>query len=150
MKINTFVCLGILLLVTSLPVAASDFLFQVPVQLDRIPKGIPQAKITCNVYSYRDNQTPIATGYSIKPIDLNSGNLHQEIDVHVNFIHGYSHLEPHQYRCNLLLLTPWAKPSWQTPSPDSDIVALQPRQDSELVSTVSGVIPTVDKLEPFK
>lgn len=119
---------------------AADFLFQVPVKLDRIPSGIAQAKILCEVFSYRDNLNPIASGYSIKAINLRSGALHQEIDVKVNFQNQYRHLKAHQYRCQLLLLTPWAKPSWQTPGKQSAIAVLQPRENSSPVTMVQGLI----------
>ena len=127
-------------LIAAASVQASDFLFQVPVKLDRVPKGIPQAKVQCEVFTYRDNQNPIATGYTIKPIDLRSGDLYQEVDVSVNFHSMSRHLKPHQYRCQLWLLTPWAKPTWQQPDVSSNIPALQPRENSKLVTTVSGLI----------
>jgi len=129
-------------LISSMPVqlSAADFLFQVPVILDKIPKGIPQAKVVCEVFSYRDSQTPIASGYTIKPINLRDGNLHEEVDISVNFLNQYRHLHPHQYHCRLLLLTPWAMPSWQQPGSDSAIAALKPRQNSQPVVEVSGLI----------
>ncbi len=120
--------------------SAADFLFQVPVILDKIPKGIPQAKVVCEVFSYRDSQTPIATGYTIKAINLRDGNLHEEVDVSVNFLSQYRHLHPHQYHCKLFLLTPWAIPTWQKPGSDSDITALNPRANSQPVVEVSGLI----------
>jgi hypothetical protein len=119
---------------------AADFLFQVPVKLEKIPKGIVQVKILCEVFSYDDNLNPIATGYTIRPINSAKGNLFEEIDVNVNYLNKYRHREPHQYQCDLQLLTPWAKPSWQTPSADSSIRALQPRENSQLVTSVSGFI----------
>ena len=88
---------ALIILLASLPAVAADFLFQVPVMLDGIPKGIPQAKIICEVFSYRDNQNPIATGYKIKPIDLRDGHLHEEFEVSVNYFNAYRHLKPHQY-----------------------------------------------------
>ena len=118
---------------------AADFLFQVPVKLEKIPKGIVQVKILCEVFSYRDNLNPIATGYAIRPINSVKGNLFQEIDVNVNYLSKYRHRKPHQYHGQLLLLTPWAKPSWQTPSADSPVPALQPRKNSQLVTSVSGL-----------
>ena len=121
-------------------VLAADFLFQVPVKLEKIPKGIAQAKIHCDVFSYRDNINPIASGYTIRPIDSHGGTLRQEIDVNVNYLNKYRHHSPHQYRCHISLLTPWAKPSWQTPAEDSPIPALQPRDNSQLVTEVSGLI----------
>ena len=119
---------------------AADFLFQVPVKLEKIPKGIVQVKILCEVFSYRDNLTPIATGYTIRPINSAKGQLLEEIDVNVNYLSKYRHHKPHQYHCQLLLLTPWAKPSWQTPSADSTIPALRPRENSQLVTSVNGFI----------
>lgn len=119
---------------------AGDFLFQVPVNLDRIPKGIPQAKVMCEVFSYRDSINPIATGYSIKPINSRRGDLHQEIDVSVNFHSMSRHIKPHSYRCQIFLLTPWAQPKWQQPAIDSPVSAMQPRDKSPLVQSVSGLI----------
>lgn len=140
MKKNRHLAFILLLSLVSIPAAAADFLFQVPVKLEKIPKGIAQAKIKCDVFTYRDNSTPVATGYTIRPINLRNGNLHQEVDVSVNFLNQYRHLKPHQYRCQLLLLTPWATPSWQTPAADSSISVLQPREHSQLVTIVEGLI----------
>ena len=140
MKRNRHLTFALLLSLLSSPAAAADFLFQVPVKLEKIPKGIAQAKIMCDVFTYRDNTNPIASGYTIRPINLRNGNLHEEIDVSVNFFNQSRHLQAHQYRCQLLLLTPWATPSWQTPAADSTISVLQPREHSQLVTTVEGLI----------
>jgi len=119
---------------------ASDFIFSVPVQLDRLPKGIPQAKVLCEVFTYRDAKNPIASGYSIRSIDSRQGMLVDEIPVNVNFHAMQRHQQPHQYRCQLQLLVPWTQPTWQTPNADAAVNDLRPRDNSQLVTEVSGLI----------
>ena len=127
-----------LLFLVSLNAYSGDLLFQVPVKLDSIPKGIPQAKVLCEVFTVNDDRHPVATGYTIKPLNYGRGDLRQEIEVRVSYQNMSRHMKPHHYRCQLLLLTPWAKPTWQTPGKNSAIKVLQPRENSELVTTVSG------------
>ena len=117
--------LTMMLFITSLNASAGDFLFQVPVKLNSIPKGIPQAKVLCNVFTFGDDQNPIATGYTIKSLHLGKGSLNQEIEVRANYRSMSRYMKPHQYQCHLLLLIPWAKPTWQTPSREAGIRALQ-------------------------
>lgn len=130
---------ALLALSASLSAQAGDFLFQVPVKLDNIPKGIPQAKIICDVFTFEDDQNPIATGYTIKPLNRGHGSLHQEVDVNVNYHNMSRYMKPHHYKCQLLLLTPWAKPAWQIPGNESAIKVLQPKENSKLVTSVSGL-----------
>lgn len=136
-KIYSFVVC--LLISPALP--AADFVFNVPLQLDRIPKGVPQAKVTCEVFTYRDTINPIASGYRISSIDSRSGYLHQDIHVDVNFHSMQRHRKPHQYTCKMQLLVPWAQPSWQTPAEHAVVEAIRPRKGARLISTVSGLMP---------
>ena len=119
---------------------ALDFLFEVPVKLDLIPKGIPQAKIECEVYSKIDNKQLIATGYSIRAIRSSRGELNENVEVRASYLPDWRDAAAGSYQCKLLLLTPWAKPSWQSPSPDTGLIDIQPRENTEATTTVSGII----------
>jgi hypothetical protein len=122
-------------------VQAADFLFEIPVRLDLIPRGIPQAKIECDVYSKLDRKQVVASGYSIRAIRSSRGELNEIVEVHSNYLPDWRDSAVGSYQCRLLLLTPWAKPSWQTPSVDTGLSALQPRNNSVAITTVSGKIP---------
>lgn len=132
--------LTILLSLFSLQVHALDFLFEVPVKLDLIPKGIPQAKIECEVYSKIDSKQLIATGYSIRAIRSSRGTLNENVEVRASYLPDWRDSAAGSYQCRLLLLTPWAKPSWQSPSSDNGLIDIQPRENTEAVTTVSGII----------
>jgi hypothetical protein len=128
-------------LMLSIPAMAADFVFSVPVKLERIPKGIPQAKVICEIFTYRDTQNPVASGYTIRPIDSRQGLLVEDITVAVNFHPQQRHQLPHQYRCQLMLLVPWTQPNWQMPAEHAVIEDLQPKAQTGLVTEVSGLIP---------
>ncbi|MBT8439905.1 MAG: hypothetical protein HKP55_06350 [Gammaproteobacteria bacterium] len=129
-----------LLALFSIQAQALDFLFEVPVKLDLIPKGIPQAKIECEVYSKIDGNQLIATGYSIRAIRSNRGELDENVEVRASYLTDWRDSAAGSYQCRLLLLTPWAKPSWQSPSSDSGLIDIQPRDNTEAIITVTGVI----------
>lgn len=132
--------LFLLLLCLNTSVYAADFVFSVPVKLDRIPKGIPQAKVVCEIFTYRDTQNAIASGYTIKPIDSKQGFLYQDIEVNVSFHSNQRHQKPHQYQCQLQLLVPWTQPTWQVPGRHAATPSLRPRNNSNLVTSVSGMM----------
>ncbi|MGD2118057.1 MAG: hypothetical protein PVG66_06850 [Chromatiales bacterium] len=131
-----------LILLSCSPVLAADFVFNVPLQLEQIPKGIPQAKVICEVFSYSDNRQPIASGYTIHTIHSQFGRLDKNVVVRVNYHAMQRHRKPHQYHCRLQLLLPWTQPSWQTPSVDAELPILQPQENSSLQVEVSGIIKT--------
>ena len=139
---NMLNILALFVLLTSSALFASDFLFEVPVKLDRIPKGIPQAKIQCDVFGYRDNKEPIASGYSIRPIGTHRGELIDTVRVSVNYQSMKRHINPHMYQCRLLLLTPWAESAWQMPATDSVDTSIHPLPDSKPVTLVEGILST--------
>lgn len=136
MRIIAAICL----LLSASPLMAADFVFTVPVKLDKIPKGIPQAKVICEVFTYRDTHNPVASGYTIKAINSQQGFLYQDVTVEANFHNLQQHMKPHQYQCKLLLLVPWTQPSWQRPGEHAAVTALRPKPDSQLTSVVSGLI----------
>lgn len=136
MKTTLTLLLGLL----SFQVHALDFVFEVPVRLDLIPKGIPQAKIECEVYSKIDSKQLIARGYSIRAIRSSRGELNENVEVTASYLHDWRDASPGSYRCRLLLLTPWTKPSWQSPSADSGLIDLQPRENTQATTSVSGII----------
>lgn len=129
----------LILLLLNGQILAADFIFNVPVQLDKVVKGIHQAKIQCDVYAEDDDQISIASGYNIQPIYAQQGVLYKEVTVNVNFLPRQRGQTAYRYQCELLLLVPWANPSWQKPSDNSNISAIQPQVQSELVTTVSGL-----------
>ena len=120
-------------------VAAADFVFNVPVQLDKIVKGVYQAKIQCDVFAEDDDQISIASGYSIQPIYAQRGVLDKEVTVNVNFLPRQRGQTAYRYQCGLLLLVPWVQPSWQEPNEHSSISAVQPKENSQLITSVSGL-----------
>ena len=130
------------ILLASFPLQASDFIFEVPVKINQIPKGIPQAKIVCDVFGNQDNTQPIASGYSIRPIASHRGELVDIVQISVNYISIKRHISPHSYQCRLLLLTPWAKPAWQEPGPEAVEEAIRPQPDTHSVTLVEGIIRT--------
>lgn len=132
---------AIILTLFSLPALGADYNFSVPVRLEGIPKGIPQVKVLCEVYNASNEQMPIASGYSIRPINSRQGFLFEDVEVKVNLPATQRELQADRYRCHLLLLTPWAKPFWQMPDASSPIEALQPKANSQLITTVTGTIP---------
>lgn len=132
--------LTILLSLLSFQAHALDFVFEVPVRLDLIPKGIPQAKIECEVYSKIDSKQLIAKGYSIRAIRSSRGELNENVEVTASYLPDWRDSAAGSYQCKLLLLTPWAKPSWQTPSADTSLFDLQPRENTQATTIVSGVI----------
>lgn len=134
--------LALIVLLTSGQLLASDFIFEVPVKLDRIPKGIPQAKIQCDVFGYRDNKEPIASGYSIRPIGSHRGELVDTVQVSANYKSMTRHINPHLYQCRLLLLTPWAQSAWQMPALDAEDTSIRPLSNTKPVTLVEGVIRT--------
>lgn len=142
MKKLVIYSLALLIFLASGNLLASDFVFEVPVKLDRIPKGIPQAKIQCDVFGYRDNKEPIASGYSIRPIGSHRGELVDTIRVSANYKSNLRHINPHMYQCRLLLLTPWAKSAWQMPGTDADDTSIQPQPDTKAVTLVEGILST--------
>ncbi len=130
----------LLLTLFSIHAHALDFLFEVPVKLDLIPKGIPQAKIVCDVYSKIDKKQLIATGYSIRAIHSTRGSLNENISVRASYLPDWRDATAGSFHCRLLLLTPWASPSWQSPSVDNSLPDLVPRENTEVITTVSGAI----------
>jgi len=132
--------LTVFLTLFSVQAHALDFVFEVPVKLDLIPKGIPQAKIECQVYSKIDSKQLIATGYSIRAIRSTRGELNENVEVTASYLPDWRDAAAGSYQCRLLLLTPWAKPSWQSPSADSRLIDIQPRENTRAITTVSGVI----------
>ncbi len=132
--------LTILLSLLSFQAYALDFVFEVPVRLDLIPTGIPQAKIECEVFSKIDNKQVIAKGYSIRAIRSSRGELNENVEVRASYLPDWRDSAAGSYQCQLLLLTPWAKPSWQSPSADTSLVDLQPRENTDATTSVSGVI----------
>lgn len=132
--------LTILLSLFSMQLHALDFVFEVPVRLDLIPKGIPQAKIECEVYSKIDSKQLIARGYSIRAIGSSRGELNENVEVRASYLPDWRDAAAGSYQCRLLLLTPWAKPSWQSPSSNPGLIDLQPRENTEATTRVSGVI----------
>ncbi len=132
--------IALLLFLTTFPALATDFVFSVPVKLDRLPKGIPQAKVVCDVFTYRDTENPIASGYTIRPVDSRQGFLIEDVQVNANYHPMQRQQVPHQYHCRLMLLVPWTQPTWQLPGEHAAISALRPRKNSQLVTEVSGLI----------
>ena len=140
MKYFLNILLPVILLATSGQLLASDFIFEVPVKVDRIPKGIPQAKIECNVFGYRDSTQPIATGYSIRPLGSHRGELIDTVQVNVNYKPMKRQISPHRYQCRLMLLIPWAQPAWQRPTSDTSDTSIAPLAGTDPVTLVEGII----------
>ena len=135
MKIVLTVFLSLFSILFSIQAHALDFLFEVPVKLDLIPKGIPQAKIQCEVFSKLDKNQLIASGYSIRAIRSSRGELNENVSVRASYLPDWRDAAAGSYQCHLLLLTPW-----QSPSDNSDLPDLKPLENTEAVTTVSGVV----------
>lgn len=132
--------LAFLLSLFSVQAFALDFVFEVPVKLDLIPKGIPQAKIECEIYSKIDRKQLIASGYSIRAIHSVRGELNEIVEVRASYLPDWREATAGSYQCKLLLLTPWAKPSWQSPANDGSLPDLMPKENTQAITTVSGSI----------
>ena len=132
--------LNLFLALISMQVLALDFQFEVPVKLNQIPRGIPQAKIECDVYAKIDKNQLIASGYSIRGIDSGRGQLNENFSVVASYLPDWRDSAAGSYQCRLLLLTPWAKPSWQAPSAEHSLPELVPAEQAEAITIVSGAI----------
>ena len=140
MKTALTIFLTLFSLQYSIQAHALDFLFEVPVKLDLIPKGIPQAKIQCKVFSKIDKKQLIASGYSIRAIRSSRGTLNENVSVRASYLPDWRDAAAGSYQCQLLLLTPWANPSWQSPSDNNALSDLKPRENTDAVTTVTGII----------
>jgi hypothetical protein len=124
------------------PASAADYVFQVPVELERMPRGIARAQVECAVYPDEALSHPLGSGTASHPVDFRTGGLRRNFTVRVNLRADRRGRSATHYACRLLLLAPWASPPWQAPSQDAMDPTMRPAPDTEFRTVAEGELPS--------
>lgn len=119
---------------------AADFVFTIPVELERIPERA-DVLVFCNVYN--PNGQGIGGGSQGVPVNRNSGQFRGNVSVSVDVHAQQDPYSARTYRCHLRMTIPGRTPLWGDPSPTSEVEEFRPKPGTEFIGEVRGELPLV-------
>jgi hypothetical protein len=119
---------------------AADFVFTIPVELEKIPERAG-VLVYCNVFN-ADGQG-IGGGNQGVQVNRNTGQFKGNVTVSVDVQAQQNPFSARTYRCHLTMTIPGSTPKWGEPSPTSEVEEFRPKPGTEFIGEVRGDLPAV-------